>query len=1712
MDPQLARDRHDSKQMSGGVHAKRGFNYQDTVVLDLLITHFDEHGSSCSVRPEGLDDLELTWETSDGPVRKRFVQVKKPREDSATTPKRTPWTLADITRELMPGALLRLKGNTWEQHWILGDGLSTDVRNLLTAGNDAATEVPTLYWLTVHRLARPRISIGDCMEEGKRHLLNRWRPHSGFLATPDVAVSHLLGDFGKKIEEYLSSEAADDYRRSVNQVHAVLPDVLSRIRVHSEYGHEKSVAERVRRVLHQRYNLDQDIVHTTLFRNLRGFVNDVSTIPGRQFNAEEFETEIRTIWPTMMPIRNPPLIDDGHLDRSDLSAQFTSQWSGHALEAIGISGAGKTMLAAEVYGRSRLESPARPVFYVEVRPTTELRDVLIGVAFHLRRYGNVDAFRIASVHANGNTPHDDALTALACAISRTSKDCLLIIDLIEGSCSEAFAKDLRTLLGARSKPICRLAVLGQQSAFRELGDVERHQARLKSVDIRGFSFDEFVTLVCQKHGDFDYHALRDIFDTVTAGRGAGLFARLARSLADASSLEEMRDISQSRPEQLLQRSERTKFEALSSSARQAAARLICFALPFGRAEAESVFPDVSVGIAILELLENGLIRKTADDSFEMHETVRAGLEGAVARGTIREAHRALAHHYAEAKMLSAQILHLERAGQELEARSFARTAFLEGTHWPQLYRYVGSRRLVTAGEAMAVVSSCRRVEGIHLLPDIMSVLGGPAEAETVLGVVRGQLSRFEDDFNWGIAMAEAYLALAPERGHELYRTVFLASGSEGQRKSAITAGLIASRHRGSIDRRAVIALFDVLSPEHQRALVPVLLESGGRHCLRRAFRAMLDQAGSNAEGHLAGLDVVSLRVNGLDSVVEFLASIPEAEDAKMLLRRSPLLGRLAPYIWKNRKSLDEHCVTVLKSEKAEPEIQKAAIRVLALTGNGNLCALCEEIGLRTENPIHGFAMLAPLLAPSLVDVRQYEAKAMDSTRPLVSRVASLRIIAAADGDLDYWYGGLCDRDGEGISTDIWGMLLLPLACEYPFRAAIPILERQLATLEERQIGTCACAVISLGMLPFPEAADILKGAIVHTNGRVRMAGALGLQEKRLQSARDDLLQQLRSERDEETRSIVAASIAASLPRGVTDLRVFYERSKGLLLWQCVVAARTRDDSFAAELVRIATKEALNWQVRIAALAAAGYLPFEVALEHMLSSVRHGSSLDIDNHSGLFVHSFLSYLIDQERVYLVRKFKAGREAFVTSVAEVVDDSANELLDKENVPCGSAVGEWAYRQLSAAGWPNNPDAPDVVINELKTPLLFSEGLRSLRRVGRRDLIAGEIGRAQKSWNVIKCLLEFRKSGDVSGEEVGRLRSLVERSKVGKSWRIDGIMEEIAGRRGKLGEPPAPCRESPKQSVARLSYQEAVRLLTVDRGSEELSDDAPVLLAELTSEQFEHLVRLADPGRDPETGVVQYVPGVSFRGEGYTVARRQVTYRGETATAGFLIRPAIIAANWSGAEVGWHAEGQRGAFGEKYMERVIRCVAVAGNGTVLYELLDRDDGRLLEMLGTSSIWFHIRELIDYRIIPILSAYVSSGTDEMMECLARLAGLVVSPDIDGVVASLWERWAAQFRGLQRDDVGDVSHESWRAFRELCNHPRFEMIKDWHRNLARVLYSPRLVGFRRREVLRVLERSPRSYIHLERARLNVEDWEHHWEEEVDFLEEACERLFSAVE
>jgi hypothetical protein len=186
------------------------------------------------------------------------------------------------------------------------------------------------------------------------------------------------------------------------------------------------------------------------------------------------------------------------------------------------------MLAAEVAERSRDVDPARLVYYAEVRPDTELRDVLVGLSFHLHRWGLTEPFA-KSVEIG--PPDEEVIAKLAKLYSSLNQPILLVVDLVQGSSSERFARELASFIRALStSSVFRLAVLGQESALRALTQLERDQYAVGQVDVRGFRFEEFFSLVAQNHSSAvsGWNQRR-----LPCPQGVSTTSRASRSVADA---------------------------------------------------------------------------------------------------------------------------------------------------------------------------------------------------------------------------------------------------------------------------------------------------------------------------------------------------------------------------------------------------------------------------------------------------------------------------------------------------------------------------------------------------------------------------------------------------------------------------------------------------------------------------------------------------------------------------------------------------------------------------------------------------------------------------------------------------------------------------------------------------------------------------------------------------------------------------------------------------------------------------------------------------------------------------------------------------------------------------------------------------------------------------------------------------------------------------
>lgn len=1686
--------------MSGGISAIRGFDYQATVILDLLFDHFEHHGPSASVRPEGEDDLDLRW-TDAGVDRRRYVQIKKPTEDAQARPNPSPWSLMDIVRELLPDAIARLTGNDHEQVWVLGDEVAEPVRWLFDAGTEAYTKATDAYWALIHSLARKEAQIPPPAGSAVATAASRWLAPKLLPTDPVEAQKTLVtaANVFEQLHRHAGAGFAQRYAQEVARLHTLLPGVLCRIQVLEANGAEIEVTERVLQRLEQHYGLQRPIIEHTLFRNLRGFINDIAKQPGRFFDNEELEVELRCVWPQMVPIKAPPPLEDDHVRRPALAAGLTEPWVGAAVEVVGISGSGKTRLAAEVLERSLLIHPDRVALYAEVRAGVSLRDCLVGAAFHLRRWGVPNPFAMAVQPGQAS---EDILAALAKAFSDIPSECLLLLDLVEGSEPPGFARDLATFIRTLPSNALRLIVFGQQRVFRELNGLEQAQLGVRSLDAPGLSFEEFVTLVGRRHTKPDRAELWRIYQQITAGRAAGLNVSLAQALARTQTTDEMAAITARPAEDRLGYAEQSRFTRVTAGARASAEKLTCFALPFRRIEAEGVFPSDNVGLAIRELLDLGLLRRHDGEAFEMHETVRAGLEGLIATQTRRDAHGALASWYRDQGLITAVILHLEQAGQGQEAQTQARDAFLAGESWTALWPYVARHGLVSANEVVTIIAGPRRIEGAYLLPDIFKKLKGPPE--TLMDLIHEQSGRMFADPQWAEPILKAILAAEPSRLDNLVQFMIQAAPNPEAGADALTWLSIAARGRMPAISPTTLALFDRQPETIQRPFLGLLLKSD-RAAIRHALHYLSSHPQLIKKGHSDGWPIFYLDIRSTEDVAGLLAAIPTAPPADMIRARGPLFGPLGGLIWRERKALRRMCVAVLQAQALDSEALVNAIRVLVYLGEPTILDLCEALRDRTDGA-GALANLLPAMIPALVDWRPYEARVLDGTAEFLVRTQSLISLAWSGYRLDDLLDRLQTIDSSGWPH--WGSYLSIIASVTPFTAAIPVLEEALASEDDKGVVWLPLIIVRQGQAPGPKVTAVLLQALAHRDSRVRLSAAITLTRRRDRAALPKLIELYRQEEAPEVQAILATTILASGAGSTADLAAL-AGTTAADLWWCVLAHRTRDLDAADRLVSIATDSSQRWQIRMAAIAAAGRLPYEAALARIeLIIMATWSPFSLDQHRSLLAHNVLMLILPEAARGYKQFFQGNRLGFISFFEPYFEGHWKETLDSSGLPSATETAGWLYDSLDGRDKPED-SALNELSNSLHGPLLQAAVLRSLRLCGRADRIDAHLAAADHVWVAVRALSErskFPERGPALGQKLQAL--------LGEAvWADDRAVGKLINQ---LSTPPEPNISSePSASSAsttrpkiasRLTYQTAVFLLS--GGKTDPLPEGALVLEPLIVEECEALIDLADPAKDPERGETVFAHAVAFTKEGHLVSQRRTTYRSGPSLPDRL-RPAIAAANRFSLPMPWHTKQLEDPLGETYASGFLTCLAAQGDGARFYSALAEAEAEdsLMPALCQNAHVLSAQLELDGRLIPALTRFLSVGEDELFEGLCILAKHIDTPEIQPILEGLLHRWIQRFDVQGNRPQNDDAFLLWRGFARLTEHPRFDSIPDWPQQLEAVLKAP-MAWYHAQSIIRVLERDSGSYALIETRLIKETNWEHYLVDEVERLDRAAEALF----
>ena len=503
-----------------------------------------------------------------------------------------------------------------------------------------------------------------------------------------------------------------------------------------------------------------------------------------------------------------------------------------------------------------------------------------------------------------------------------------------------------------------------------------------------------------------------------------------------------------------------------------------------------------------------------------------------------------------------------------------------------------------------------------------------------------------------------------------------------------------------------------------------------------------------------------------------------------------------------------------------------------------------------------------------------------------------------------------------------------------------------------------------------------------------------------------------------------------------------------------------------------------------------------------------SPLTIDQSENFGCHALISSILTNSPKDWPYIFTKGRTSFIEFFAEIFEAIWNDWMIKGNLPSGSEAAGWFYDRLDFHGWPARREAPDCILNELKIPLLQSAVLRSLRLCGRPELIERQLAIADNIWIAMKCLTERRRAGNIDPELAIRLRSLVDLSPCQGNALLYRVINEINSNQAPVLDVRPAATASIERSTAAsyITYDNAVLALSGNPAN--FKATSPLVLECITSEQCERLIRLANPANDPHQGVETHTPIVQFTPTGHVVAQLQWTSTSLSKSPNTLIRPAIAAANSFGLPISWQRELMSSACSRDFVQKYLACLGALNDSSRFYEELSKYEDVLISSLCDANQCEPVYKYIDARIIPTLMRYISSVTDELFEGLCMLALQLNIPEIDPVLSGLLYRWSQRADRQSSSSQHDFNPPLWRGFQRLTEHPRFASISGWMHLLEQALQK-RINRFHAQDILRVLERDPRSYTLIESRLLSTENWDHCYQEEIDRLDAAAERLFA---
>jgi len=1689
--------------MSDGYQALKGFEYQATVNLDLIIRHFNQSNENISIRPEGEDDLVIV---PDKGGISRFFQIKKPKESEDGLLKSEPWAFTEAVNGLLVGTLERLRDNQHKQIWILGDGVVADVHKLLSYKLKEDGTYSAEYIRALHLLAKKQSKAVPKHHKNSRSL-NLWKPES--TGTP----LSLADGFQERLRASgIFQDKIDQYREEVNSIHKILPNVLLRTSVQVVYGTDEEVRNRIQHELKEKYKLDWEVSKNTLLPCLRNFVSTVSSQRGRTIRKCDFEAEVRNIWPRMTMVCSPQSLQETDIRRTKLVNEVLNSVESGALEIIGISGSGKTILASEILERIESKRTLIKPIYMAVRSDRDFRDVVSGIAFNLRSYGIDDLLPLAIDYESSN---EKSLVDSARFLSFVDMDLLCIIDLVDGQCSSTFSRELAIFIENLSGNKSKFIVMGQSSSFYYLSDLQKKKLKLPSaINMSGFSFDEFLELAGKLSPNLDGEraAFFDVYNTLTANRSSMLYARLANLVANCKSFDEMQRLAELPASEVLQEADRSKYNLLSDDLRRAADKLFCFILPFREEQASRIFSYDRIRESIIDLVKFGLLRKLENNHYEFHETTRKGMETLTPVDIKISTHKTLSNYYESTGDIVVTVYHLDQSGQHEKAQKVAKEAFLSGESRTGLEAYVKKHSLVSACEIVNLIFETSDTGSSYMLPKMLDSLENGDAANLILKRLTENAALLNTDYQKVWRITEAIQLCDPFKVYELVK-IGLTQPIHTNKPDALEYIVQGVRN----PKKPIISpdfkdFFKNQSEEIKVKILPLFLLDKRREIWSEAFsflysyRESFDMKNNSFRSN----EIRNLKIDDLTDMEEFLASIPIPNDINtMLINKSPNLGFLENYIWSHRHTIKPLCIGFVQNDSDDENALINALRVLLFFQDESALLFLSK-NVPEHSKLNSLVHIIPSIYSEGINLTEYQEKILNTNIDLKERIASFYVFFQAGGDIDSIYHQLMGADAD--NSERWKYLILIVSFMKPSKAAMQIFEEKLAeNPSELASGSLVSIVQKLEELSGKDVDDFLIN-ILDAQEEIAIEACLSLQRRRLKQALPMLLKICIESAESPLGNMALVAAIASYPSDLAEFEDIWPIYPDMEIWRCILIARLKPLSETDWLAKIATDTSKHWQVRRAAILASGNLPFEACHEKIYSVVlEERSTLIIDKHPSLLMHNIIAPIILEEGEGLLRFFIRGRNDFAEFWGDIFQNNAEGSLFPVENDSGVQTALWLYDRLEYYGWPNCNSAQDEIINEIHIPILQAAVLRGFRLSGRKVLIESLLVSAESEWLLIRALCELGKIPNKTQSDINRYKELVSKGELKNSISANNCINGMGVRKSSVAKGNENL-SSENNNVTILNYEKILSLVS----SENTLDTTAVKISDLSQDNFSELVRELDPKNDNEFHITITTPTLRLDDSGPSIQSSKYSSVDKNKVTREILRPLVASKNSFNLEILWHSEllggGNRSYthVSQKYFTAFINGLELHGNSELLYLELDKRADLILPALGKISYQPNVAKLIDRRIIPYLLAYANSGSDEVLESLCSLAVCVDDPCIANLLERLFLRWVNRFDKKTNDLQHYGNTPLWRAFNSLKKHPRFTKIPNYEDRLMEILYC-NLAWFNRDDIIKALSGSRRCYVRLETILMRSAPFEHYHWDEVDRLSEAAEKLFTTV-